>query len=114
MPRVLPSQVVALIDRMFPFAATQIDQQGARVSLGLAHSHALAAILDVTDQIPRELIIVDGDQYVAFTSSTTAIRTAISIWQSRGDILNLVHVPGLGELHPVTHIRRTLASCPDN
>ena len=40
MPRVVPSQVVALIDKMFPWAVNQTDDTNSRVTLDLGNAPA--------------------------------------------------------------------------
>lgn len=113
MPRVLPSQVVTVIDRMFPWAATQVDAQGSRINLGLGNSTQLAPIIALVELIPPELIILDSAHYAGFAAALAAIRNALQMWPARGDVFSLSNVPGFGELNPVTLVRRALAQCPD-
>ncbi len=61
MPRVVPSQVVELIDKLFPSARNQAEGQEFVLSIG--NSNQLAAILDLTQQIPPELLVINSDQY---------------------------------------------------
>lgn len=113
MPRVVPSQVVTLIDKLFPFTATQKDTQESRVHLELADAPRLAAVVELADQIPPELIVLEGDDYAVYTSSLAAIRTSIDTWQARGGVHPLERLPGFGNLNPVTLLRRALKQCPD-
>lgn len=113
MPRVLPSQVVAAIERMFPFAATQVDEERARVELGLGNSTQLAALVALIEQVPAELIMLDTNRYAEFTTAVAAIRNALQMWPARGDVFSLRNIPGFGNLNPVTLIRRSLEQCPD-
>ena len=113
MPRVVPSQVVALIDRLFPFTATQKDIQDNRVQLALADAPRLAAVVELADQIPPELIALEGDEYTVYASSLAAIRTSIATWQARGGVQPLDRLLGFGNLNPVTLFRRVLEHCPD-
>jgi hypothetical protein len=115
MARVVPSQVVELIDRLFPFAATQEDTQSKRVTLSVSEANRVAAILSMVDQIPAQLIALEGDNYSIYASSLAAIRTCITSWQFRGDVQPLERLPGIGSgnLNPVTLLRRVLTLCPD-
>lgn len=113
MAQVVPSQVVNLIDQMFPFAASQAIGDSGRFNMGMQSAGRLAALLDVLEKIPEELIVLDGSRYTDLVCSKAAIRTAIGMWEARGDVWPLTRVPGLDDLHPVTLIRRALASCPD-
>lgn len=109
MARVVPSQVIALIDQMFSFAATQRDEQSAQVSLGINDSPRLAAIVELADQIPSELLRLDNSRYSELTAALAAIRNALVIWPARGDVFALRNIPGLGNLNPVTLISQTCA-----
>jgi hypothetical protein len=119
MPRVVPSQVVALIDQIFPFAAT--ERQGEiprKIGLSLGTATQLRTIADLVDQIPGELIVVGGPEYGGLVAGVSAIRIAIETWQSQPNkLLQEVALEklegGFGTLGPVTLIRRALALCPD-
>jgi hypothetical protein len=113
MRRVVPSQVVAAIDQMFNWAETQVDHQSAAVSLGLNDSNRLTAIVDMVEQIPGELINLDGPSYARLTAALAAIRNTLRIWYAMGNVFALRNVEGFGELNPVALVRRALAQCPD-
>ena len=51
MPRVVPSQVVTFIDRVFPWAATQLENQNNMTALQREHSGRLAALIALIQQI---------------------------------------------------------------
>jgi hypothetical protein len=111
MMRVVPSQVVGVIDQMFPRAATQEDRQNARFPLDRGHQNELAAILKLVDQIPLELINLDADNYNKFVLSVETIKHALSTWHLRN--LRLERIPGYGHLNPISLLRRSVALCPD-
>jgi hypothetical protein len=111
MPRVVPSQVVTVIDSMFRWAATQVEGQGERIQLHRDNSSRLAAVLALVQQIPQELLVLDDTKYSELVASIAAIQDIIPMWQFRD--LPLEAVPGLSKLNPVTLIRRALAECPD-
>jgi len=111
MPRVVPSQVVDLIDQIFPAAKDQIDSQHKRFSLDRTYQNELAAIIDLVEQIPPELIKLETKEYSALQLAVTAIRNTIPTWHVRNYGLDRIH--GHGNLNPVTIIRNTLAKCPD-
>jgi hypothetical protein len=112
-PRVVPSQVVALIDQMFPWAVNQPDDAAHRVFLDIGHAPALEAVVRLAEQIPSELLPADFALYGQFEASIAAIRTSFSIWMARGGINALVSLAGFGHLSPVTLIRRALIAAPD-
>lgn len=61
MARVVPSQVVELIDKLFSSANFE-----KKFSLDYSHTPQLAAIVSLVKQIPPELIALTGNSYVKF------------------------------------------------
>src|SRR3990172_8733953 len=108
MARTVPSQVVALIDRLF----------GDRRNLDKPDMHigrliTLVAILELLKDVPRELITLPPDDYSTYVSAVAAIRTTVDIWQTRGSTTRLSPLPGYGHVSPVAQVRDLLALCPD-
>jgi hypothetical protein len=115
-PRILPSQVVVLIDRAFPGARAQLDQPDGPARdwyVDAGHSGTLAALVDFVERIPSELLALDSEHYVELLMGMEAIRTAIGTWQIRGSVNELRKVHGFSNLNPVSLVRRALALCPD-
>ena len=111
MPRVVPSQVVEVIDRIFPAAKDQKDTQQGRFSVDRAHQNELAAIVALFDQIPPELLILGPNDYTDLQLAVTAIKNTIPTWQTRN--YGLERILGHSNLNPVTIIRNVLSKCPD-
>lgn len=109
MPRVVPSQIADLIDKLFPNARTATEQTNFMLSRG--QSTAIAGLLELVDKLPHSLITVSGDQYAEFVTSVAALRTLSEQWVHRD--YAFVSVPGLRRLNPVVIIRQILASCDD-
>lgn len=109
MARVVPSQVVKLIDRMFPDVKNQKEGSQKRIPLDHGASPFLAAITHLVDQIPSDLIIIDTQDYIEFSVSVAVIKE----WNSHRTEQPLVRIPGHGELSPLTMIRRVLVKCRD-
>jgi hypothetical protein len=113
MPRVVPSQVIELIDSLFPDAKD--ERENAPLPTGTDHSTQLSAILELVQQIPPELIVLDGVQYAEYVASIAAIRWSIQRWQ----LQQKTHIPlpmvirGLRQHSTVTLIRQALAKCPN-
>lgn len=96
MARIVPSQARAVLDEMFPFASTQAPGRDHRLNVG--HSAMLAGLVDLIDQIPQELITLEGPEYATFIMSLAAIRDSLALWRSGsqpGFDWALIHVPGL-------------------
>jgi len=109
MPRVVPSQVVELIDRLFPWAKTQL--QGNRIILQRRNALQLAAFIHLVEQIPNELIVLDGNSYAEFVGSIEAIRFAIRVWETPNqytETYSIYDIEGFRPLSPVTLIYQAL------
>jgi hypothetical protein len=109
MPRVVPSQVVAFIDTLPNYTLN-----GNQASLRHLGPAALAGILDLVDQVPGELLTMDGATYALVVLAKANIRVLIDDWNAdrhRG------LAPAGGDFHlsgdPVRIIRRALSQCPD-
>lgn len=111
MSRVVPSQVVEIINSLLPFTSTQRD--GESVSLDFSYAESLAGIVHLVDQIPSELIHLNDTDYINFIISVEAIRSAVKSFEQRGNVSPLKFLPGFNRLNPVTIVRRALEKCPD-
>ncbi len=111
MPRIVPSQVVGLIDQMLPGAKDQPDSIDKRFSIARDHAFSVAAIIDLVEQIPSELLVLPSHSYAALVSSVASLRTVLKIWNLRD--YGIERIPGFGNRNPVTLIRNALAECPD-
>lgn len=112
MRRVVPSQVVAFIDDVFPWAQTQV--QGVGVNLTRERSTVLSGLLDLLEKMPEELLTMNANEFSSFTCSAAAIRDRLALWRAQGAPgLELVTVPGLLALSPVRLIRDALVNCSD-
>ena len=86
MPKVTPSQAVALIDRIFPWAR-QGEQITGGTDLTFGVSSAVSTIVELIEQIPDELITLEGDDYAGFAASLSTLKHALSIWPVRGALI---------------------------
>lgn len=114
MPRVVPSQVVDLIDKLFPKATNEVE--GKPVELKYDHSIQLMSIIELAEQIPSELISLSGDRYAEYISAIAAIRWTTQRWQR---VVSPIRSPmppiirGLRSHSAVALIRQALVACPD-
>ena len=106
MPRILPSQIVSFIDKIFPKA-----KEHKPFSLFKSHSIQCSAILNIIEKLPPELLVLPGDRYVDLVSAVAAIKTAIEDWKYRDYPLD--KTPGLKEHNPIIIMRDILTMCPD-
>ena len=109
MPRVVPSQVVALIDQVYGTAVARGELQG----LDFRNSATLAGIVELVSQIPSELFTLNPADYNMLVASNCAIKDMIERWRAGGNVGTLEKVRGLPGQHVLTILRRCLAGCPD-
>jgi hypothetical protein len=72
----------------------------------------LEALLTLLEEIPDELITLDGHTYTALIANITTIRSTLKRWEA-GHKVDLPLLPGLSTLNPVVVIHYALADCPD-
>jgi hypothetical protein len=108
MARIVPSQVVELIDRIFPSAVKE-----KKFILTYSHTPQLAPIVYLIQQIPSELLTLSGDLFMEFYSSLVSIKSTIESWQAQGNVQPLESLPGFGDLNPLFLLRRALVTCLD-
>lgn len=112
MPRIVPSQVVALIDKVFPEA--QENRTADKFTLHRDHALGLAGIVRLVDQIPDELLRLEGERYAEFIAALEGIRQSLETWPHQGVSHQLGKIRGLYKLNPLSIVRGALASCPDD
>jgi hypothetical protein len=108
MPRVVPSQIVSLID--FHFAHAKTAQPGRGDMIDVSSSPRLSAILRLVDELPDELITVSGDDYNRLTDSVETIRNVLEMWTSHGS--TAFYLPTKA-WDAVVGLRRSLVALPD-
>jgi hypothetical protein len=113
MARVYPTQVVAFIERMFPDGMQQSPEKIRTWRFGHTYAEQLAALIEMVDQIPPELMPAEASKYFELTASRATIREVLETWRSRGGVGTLDHISALGDLHPVGLIHRALFGLPD-
>lgn len=107
MPRVVPSQVIAFINGLWP-------SSGDLNNLQRGQAGQLSGLVDLLDQIPNELLIMDTAAYASFVCGKAHIKQKLLGWvavQDRGHELG--QMPGPTPKFPVAEIRDALAKCPD-
>jgi hypothetical protein len=114
MARIVPSQVVDVIDQLYPIAAAPQPAQRDHFQLSRDNPNAagkLATIVNMTEQVPNELFTLDARHYAALRISITEIKHALATWPHREYLLKGIHE--FDDLHPLALIRNALVTCPD-
>lgn len=113
MPRVLPSQIVAIIDRIFPDAREPPDPQRP-VIMRSEHAPWLSAIVKMTGDLPQELLTISGEDFTGLIVGVAALETAVTTWRGRGPSVDTPRfVPGTDRKSALHLIRAALVQCPD-
>jgi len=107
MPRVVPSQIVSLID--FHFSNAKTAQPGTG-TIDLSFSPRLSAILRLVDELPDELITVSGNDYNRLTDSVETIRNVLQMWRAQGGTASYLNAK---VWDAVIGLRKSLAALPD-
>jgi hypothetical protein len=105
-PRVVPSEVVATIDRLFGPSRNELNVHMIR----FAHRDQVRTLLSLLDRAPDELITVPFADYTEYLQCQSALISALSIWDV-GDQDR--PVKNVGSKDPVERLRRILTGCPD-
>jgi len=80
MPRVVPSQVVALVDRIL----SQLPPSGPNpVVLSPLQAPEISTILDLISELPDEFIALSGDEYSDYLVIINALKDLLNIWQTQ-------------------------------
>jgi hypothetical protein len=108
MPRVVPSQVVSFI------ATLKMPAGIVGVSMINAGPSGLSAILDLTEQIPDELLTMSGEDYSSLIHAKSTIRDILNTWNANTSAGHKLQPYNYSvALSPIEMIRRVLATCPD-
>jgi hypothetical protein len=105
MTKVVPSQIVSFIDRIYPTAKSTLNMK-----VYSADSAVLAAIIDLADDVPIELLTISGDDYVNYVFGLEAMQAAIDRWNYRGGDDPPRNHDGKSPVHLV---REALSKCAD-
>jgi hypothetical protein len=103
MTKVVPSQVVALIDRVYPSAPPDMRVYSGDAAI-------LAAIINLVDDIPIELLALSGADYTGLVVGLESMGAAIERWNYRGGDDPPRTYDGKS---PVYLVRAALSICPD-
>lgn len=106
MPKVVPSQVVTLIDDTFPSA--QFGEDGRPRA---EYAPLLGAIVMLARDIPNELIQLSGNDYSEFVVGLAGLDSMVRTWLERGSGVTVPWKSKNGSF--IALVRRALSQCPD-
>lgn len=113
MPRVVPSQVVDLIDQVFPWAKDQKSDPNKPIVIYADHIGVLSAIDGMTQAVPDDLITLQPHDSSKYNAAIWTLRAQLERWRVHGPNSTLDKVRGVDDRNPVAVLRNCLAKCPD-
>jgi len=111
MARVVPNDVVKVIDQLFPGINTEAENQIRE--LNYTHLPQVTAVLKLAQQISAELITVSSEKYGEYLACIAVLRSRARVWETQGNTLAIHHIPGMRQRSPIGVIRDVLSDCPD-
>ena len=108
MPRVVPSQVAEFIDDI-----TSIEVAMGVTRVNSIGSARLRGVLDLVDQVPDELLVMDGAMYASFIAAKADIEDLLEVWNAERINGRMHEVRWNSGMNPLVIIRDALAQCPD-
>lgn len=108
--RVVPSDVVRLIRKLFP---TLPNNQQQPFTLTVSHSVQLRAIFAMLEQVPEDLLLLSPEEFATLQLAKETIRDSLEYWQSRAD-RGLNSTPGFPNINPLRLLDDLLSKCPDS
>ncbi len=107
MPRIVPSDVVKAIDRMFPEMA---KDPHAFPQLAVDHLPWLMALANLVEAVPVELVVLEPQRYAELVASVASLRAMGDVFGVRREMS--LRLRGFDE-NPIALIRRAIAACHD-
>ncbi|HKV38431.1 MAG TPA: hypothetical protein VJX67_04395 [Blastocatellia bacterium] len=77
-----------------------------------SNSLEVSVIVDAVNRLPDELIVIEGNDLVNFTSSLCVLRHALQAWNAGEHSHKVFKTPG-SDVSPMVLLRRLLQRCPD-
>jgi len=110
MPRVVPSDVVRAIDRMFP---TMVREPKAFPNVASGDLPLLAALVGLVESVSDEVIILEPSRFAELTASVSFLRAIADAFQSSRVPTALPLLLHGFDQNPIALIRAAMAACPD-
>jgi|SRR6516162_6319311 len=80
MSRVVPSQIVVLIDRILSGMPASAGPHARNLSTSQAPE--ISAVIDLISELPDEFLVLSGDEYSHYRVDINTLRDLLSLWKS--------------------------------
>jgi hypothetical protein len=101
-PRLVPSEIVAVIDELFPYAASG----KATEKLGIDVNGRVSALISLVDRLPAELVALPPKAFADYITQLEILRVKNATAMTHGSGYRY-------SAQPVCALRKHLAACPD-
>lgn len=101
MSAVMPSQVVKILDRLFPTAA-----KGTGGPIAASDRFSLRVIVDLIEKVPEALLSISDDDYAELVVATSWMREHLEHWARNPEARYLT-------FDTVLSVRKVMVRCPD-
>ncbi|MBZ5624940.1 MAG: hypothetical protein LAQ69_40490 [Acidobacteriia bacterium] len=111
----LPSEIVAEIDRLYPWAVN--GPSSDTLVVGEIDCANLGAIVELVDRVPEHLLNMSGPELFRYIRSLAAIRDAVHSFRNmspQGRLQIGSTLKAFNGDSPVFTLRHSLAKCPDS
>jgi hypothetical protein len=108
MPRVVPTQIIALIDRV----VSRPGMSSITRFLAPEQTPEISAIVDLISELPDELLVLSGDEYCNYRVDINALKDLLNFWQGP-EPTTIINRQGEKGIQSMFRLRDLLAKCPD-
>jgi hypothetical protein len=108
MSRVIPSQIVGLIDQVISGWSV-----GPPPALHEPQAPKISAIIDLASELPNELMVLSGDEYPAYLVGMNALKDLLDFWRSGQQHRAVVSHRAAYGAQSLRTVRDLLVKCPD-
>ncbi len=106
MPRIVPSEIVLVIEQSFPYTI----KGDPNAQLDRSHAGSIAAIIRLVEELPEELITISGADYIQFIQAFETMRSTYGTWSTIG---RSEHSENARAAAALTALRKSLKQLPD-
>jgi|SRR6516162_3268014 len=110
MSRVVPSQIVVLIDRILSGMPASAGPHARNLSTSQAPE--ISAVIDLISELPDEFLVLSGDEYSHYRVDINTLRDLLSLWKSSQPV-GIINRQAEKTIRSLNRLQRLLTKCPD-
>ena len=110
MSRVVPSQIVVLIDRILSGMPASAGPHARNLSTSQAPE--ISAVIDLISELPDEFLVLSGDEYSHYRVDINTLRDLLSLWKSSQPV-GIINRQAEKTIQSLSRLQRLLTKCPD-